>query len=158
MAWTDAAHQLRGRVELLRRMEPNHWPDFSAAGLAAALSVLVGGGSDWEWRSGFLLGAEAFTRRGGPAAALGPRQHQTHQFRVHVAERLDRLLELVGHGTIVAPGGREGLRPDRTNVLSEGVGTVVPPITHTGLEATVVTHIRFAQPSPCHRKNGAMRP
>ncbi|MFO1048196.1 MAG: ATP-dependent helicase HrpB [Geminicoccaceae bacterium] len=42
LPWADAARQLRGRVELLRRIEPDGWPDFSAAGLAAGLEGWLG--------------------------------------------------------------------------------------------------------------------
>ena len=47
LAWTDAARQLRGRVELLRRAEPEGWPDFSPAGLSAGLE---------DWLVPHLLG------------------------------------------------------------------------------------------------------
>lgn len=39
LSWSDTAHQLRARVALLRRSEPDAWPDFSDEALAAELET-----------------------------------------------------------------------------------------------------------------------
>jgi ATP-dependent helicase HrpB len=37
LGWTEAARQLQARVALMRGLEPDAWPDFSAVGLAATV-------------------------------------------------------------------------------------------------------------------------
>jgi ATP-dependent helicase HrpB len=56
LPWTDTLRQLQARISILHRLEPQHCPDFSDAGLLAALE---------DWAAPFLDGMSRFSHLAG---------------------------------------------------------------------------------------------
>ena len=74
LPWSDATGQLRARIALLRRLEPDAgWPDLSEAALAATAETWLAAASAWHEPPDRACPARP-CRRAARAAAVEPRQ------------------------------------------------------------------------------------
>jgi ATP-dependent helicase HrpB len=135
LPWTDAAHQLRARVALLRGLEPEAgWPDLSDEALAASRA---------EWR------APQLHRKSRRAAVDKLDLHATPRGPLDcaMAARLDR--ELPSH--LALPGGRAAVDYTQPVPLAEARAQAFYGLAETPLLAGGRVELRLALLSPARR-------
>ncbi|HTN11450.1 MAG TPA: ATP-dependent helicase HrpB [Acetobacteraceae bacterium] len=135
LPWTDAAHQLRARVALLRGLEPEAgWPDLSDEALAASRA---------EWLAPQLHGQSRL------AAVDKLDLHAILRGRLDwaLAARLDR--ELPSH--LALPGGRAAVDYTQPVPLAEARAQAFYGLAETPLLAGGRVELRLALLSPARR-------
>jgi ATP-dependent helicase HrpB len=135
LPWTDAAHQLRARVALLRGLEPEAgWPDLSDEALAASRA---------EWLAPQLHGQSRL------AAVDKLDLHAILRGRLDraLAARLDR--ELPTH--LALPGGRAAVDYTQPVPLAEARAQAFYGLAETPLLAGGRVELRLALLSPARR-------